>query len=642
MNAPVSGAPLVPGRPGPSVPPVSPAATGAFAAMTAASGRPPFTHPVVTARPPVNDTTRRLCAAAYLDDEYAYRVIDETTGDDQRAVPLSLGFDIEPVVRHSFRARGMLLARDGVLSAILLVAFLLLPIVTVAWVCFAWGVRRVRLARRLRRAGLAGTGALPGWAAMLFAAVLYPCGFLYTPLIFLLGLGPSPEDQALQQVYGGQQDALTQLSQRLGIALDTSVVVLILLLPLVLALATAGFALFARVRTLRVLTTTLAPGAAAPQPGLPSRRVEDRVGWLASAQRGNVSLHSVRPFMGAGDTTMVWSVALLLQGQAVRAWGGRHGDASRGERFDRDGTFDPRAVSALRLQQLIRDAVLRLQDPALPAHQRVPGVYVMDRIIADGERYQADPLIDQRSRTALLMASPEAVAAIVEQPQGGVRHYLHVLVGVEGREVTLRDGRLVVPPQSQDIIVSAHVHVAVEGGKLYVEFIGTVLPPVRDEFRIVDRLRPDLGRLLARALPGVPSDWLNSIAAPRRLVRSLRQMISINQRAYQAHADALAFKSYDHGARLSVRELAAEPHTRTFLQDLDATKYLKLVEKTVLATVLDHLERAGVDTSEYRMQMTHIQNVQTTLNSPTFNGPAAFGTGAFAQSTGVHQAGVPA
>ncbi|MER7003599.1 hypothetical protein ABT297_11225 [Dactylosporangium sp. NPDC000555] len=625
-----------------SVPPGGPAPGGL---TTGAIPTPPFTHPPMTARPPMNDTTRRLCAAAYLDDEYAYRVIQETTGDDQRAVPPSLGFDIEPVIRHSFRARGMLLSRDGILSAILLATFVLLPIVTIGWLCFAWGVRQIRLVHRLRREVLSGqvTGALAtrigalrtngAWAAVLLSAVLYACGFSFSPLFLL-----SPQEPVTSQYYGQEPDTVTTLTQRLVAAFDTSLSLLILALPLLFALVTVGYALIARVRTFRTLISVLAPGANAPLPGLPSTRVERRVGWLAAAQRGNVSLHSKRPFMGAGDTAMVWSMAVLLQGRAVRAGAGRHDDT---ERFDRDGTFDPGSVSALRLQQSVHEAVLRLQDAALPAHQRVPGVYVMDRIIADGERYQGDPLIDPRSRTALQLASADAVAAIVEQPQGGVRHYLHVLVGVDGREVRLRDGRVAVPPQSQDIVISAHVHVAVEGGKLYVEFIGTVLPPIRDEFKIIDRLRPDLGHMIGRALPGLMSDWMNSFDAPRRLLRWLRQMISINQRARQAHEDALVFKSYDHGARLCVRELAAESQVRTFLQDLDAGKYLKLVEKTVLATVLDYLERAGVDTSEYRMQMNHIQNFSNTFSSATFNGPAAFGAGALAQSVGAQQAGVP-
>jgi hypothetical protein len=81
---------------------------------------------------------------------------------------------------------------------------------------------------------------------------------------------------------------------------------------------------------------------------------------------------------------------------------------------------------------------------------------------------------------------------------------------------------------------------------------------------------------------------------------------------------------------LSVRELAAEPHPTTFLQDLDATKYLKIIEKTVLETLLDDLDAAGVDTSEYRSQMNFIQNNNAVFSNNTFNGPTAVGSSATA------------
>ena len=100
--------------------------------------------------------------------------------------------------------------------------------------------------------------------------------------------------------------------------------------------------------------------------------------WLTAAQRGNVSLHSRDPFMGAGQSELQWSMAVLLQGAAVRD-GGRHGE----ERFIR-GAFDPRTISAAQLQHLLRASLLRLHDPALPPHQRVPGVHLLDRIVADG------------------------------------------------------------------------------------------------------------------------------------------------------------------------------------------------------------------------------------------------------------------
>ncbi|GGM57354.1 hypothetical protein ACFFX1_17355 [Dactylosporangium sucinum] len=577
--------------PGPRVPPIVPPGPG---------HRPLFSHPEPRPRGLLSDTTRRLCAAAYLDDAFAHLVIEETTGDDQRAVPPSFGFDLEPVVRHAFRARTMLMIRDAALTLILAAGLLLVPAATIAWLLLAWVIRRTKAGVRAD----ARTGVALG-----AAVVLYACLGWLSPLFLMLG-----NAQQDTSAYGVPQESLA--TRVLG-TYNTMLFVVVLALPFVLALATLAVALTTRLRRLLSLSRSLAPGAAEALPALPDRRVERRVAWLAAAQHGNVTLHSTEPFMGSGAPVQSWSMALLLQGNA---------DSS-----ERDRRFDLRTVSARDMQLRVSAAVLGLRSEQLPVHQRVPGVYVVDRVIADGERYQGDPLVDQRTRTPLGCASPEAIAAITEQPQGGVRHYLHAFVGVEGRAVTAADGRPVLPPQPQDIMISAHVHVAVEGAKLYLEFVGTVLPPVRKEYRVVDRIGPQVGPLVYRSLPRLPADWLASVDAPARLWRAFQLMRDMNQRARVAHSDAKLFRSYDHGARLSVRELAASPPEFTFLQTLDAVKYLKIVERTVLETVLDYLESVGVDTAEYRSRMTHIENHQTIFTGDThITGPAAFGKGATA------------
>jgi hypothetical protein len=607
MTTASSGYPIVPGQAGP------------------VNGRRPlFAHPVVGQRSALNDTTRRLCAAAYLNDDFAYQVIGETTGDDQRSVPLSLGFDIEPVVRHSFRARRMLLAREAMLTFVVVVGLVLVPGCTLAWLALAAGVRRLRRARRGDP-----LQARTGWALIALSVVLYCCAGLSSPLL-LFASTEEPEGPAYYGASAGDQ-----LSNELSEFFNTSLFLTVGALPLMLAAVTVAVGLGTRVRRLHTLTQTLAPGTTVPLPGLPSTRIEQRVAWLAAAQRGNVSLHSRDPFMGAGLSELQWSMAVLLQGATVRDKG-RHGE----ERFIRDA-FDPRTISAAQLQQRIRTALMRLHDPALPPHQRVPGIRLLDRIVADGERSLRDPLIDPRHHTPLQLASFEAIAAITEQPQGGIRHYLHVLVAVDGREVRLQDGSVALPAQAQDVVISAFVHVAVEGGKLYIEFIRSVLPPVADRYHLVDRLRPALGYLVARSLPAVLSDWLSSASAPARLWRHVRQIAFDSFWARVAREDAKMFRSYEHGARLCVREIAAEGGL-TFLQDLDANKYLKLVEKTVLSTVLDYLEHSGVDTSEFRMQMMSVQTTTIFNGSTTINGPAAFGSNASAQQGGQARSGTSA
>lgn len=607
------------------------------------NGGPLFTHPAAyPASPQLDDATRRLCAGAYLDEGFAYEVIQETTEDDFRAVPPSLGFDLEPVIRHSFRARRLLLNRDLLLSGILLTGLVLVPGMVIAWVSFAAAVLWWRQNRK-RPVAERRFGVVVGLFA--FAVAAFCCLSYLSPLLLLV---TATDQGGTTGAYGypnGYPDSspTASLDSQLSGLFNAVLLLLLFLLPLALAAATVAVLIGSRISVFRALTRALAPGSTASPPNLPSGRISHRVAWIAGAQRGNVALHSKNPFLGCGRQVTLWSMALVLQGRPVPpnpsrpipADEGDEGTAGRHERngrFQRDAEFDLGAISAREMHSLVRQSVRRLSDESLPVNQRVPGVYVLDRVVADGERYQGDPLIDPRSATPLEMAVPQAMAAIIDHPQGGVRYYQQMLIGVDGRAVHLPDGRPVLPPQPQDIIVSAHLHIAVEGGKLYVEFLGTVLPPIRRKFNQVNRLRPDASPMLTRAMPEILWAWVDSVRAPLRALNYLRQMVASSSRSDSARRDVLQFRSYDHGARLSVRELGAEQWPVTFLQDLDAFKYIKLVEKTVLETALDYLDRQGVDTSEYRAQMTHIQNTQTIMTSPNFQGPVAFGTGAMAAS----------
>ncbi|GAA4709605.1 hypothetical protein [Phytohabitans rumicis] len=558
---------------------------------------PFFTHPAPMPAPAVlGDTTRWLCAAAYLDDDYAHHVITELTDDEQRAVPPSRGFDIGPVLGHAFRARRRLLTRDFVLGLILLAGVVLMPGITAAWLLFAFGRRQARDRRRPGRM-------VTALAAYAGTAVLLCCGWYATPLLFLMEMSLS--------LTGSQTgDALAASSW-------TGILVLITVLPAVFALLTLGTLVTYRYTTYQTLAKTLAPGQPAVPTPPPNERVGRRMSWLAGAQVGNVTLHSKNPLLGTGNIVNGWSMALTLRERAS----GSRGNGSHAL------PFDPRRISPQDLQALIRDRVLALKDPALPERQRVPGLYLMDQVVADGERAQGDPLLDPRLRTPLQFASPEAIASIIEHPQGGLRYFLHIVIGVEGRNVYAPSGALVLPEQQQEIMVSAFVHVAVEGGKLYAEFLGSVLPPVRHEFHLVDKLRPEALSLFGRAASESMRDWIDSIDAPRRLWRALRQILTIGYRADVSTRAVKELRSYEHGARLSVRELAAEPEPSTFLQELDATKYIKLVDKTVAEAIIDYLDSKGVDTSEYRTQLTFIQNHNAVFNQSTFNGPVAAGAG---------------
>ena len=78
--------------------------------------------------------------------------------------------------------------------------------------------------------------------------------------------------------------------------------------------------------------------------------------------------------------------------------------------------------------------------------------------------------------------------------------------------------------------------------------------------------------------------------------------------------------SRDVGAKISLRELAAnirtdargivnEIPTPSYFQQRDIIKYLQIVERRVLTTVMEFLESLDLDTGEYRDRVVSILNV---------------------------------
>jgi hypothetical protein len=79
-------------------------------------------------------------------------------------------------------------------------------------------------------------------------------------------------------------------------------------------------------------------------------------------------------------------------------------------------------------------------------------------------------------------------------------------------------------------------------------------------------------------------------------------------------------RGYDYGARIGIREIGMQRGARLRVQVQDVVKYQKLIERRVLASVLDFLDAEGIDTSEYRARAASVLNVNGGMN--TFNGEA--------------------
>lgn len=359
-----------------------------------------------------------------------------------------------------------------------------------------------------------------------------------------------------------------------------------------------------------IITTELAPDAPASAPPSNNSRVEWRLNVVAAMQRGNIAIHDRDPFAGAGGVAHGWSFAVALHPSD------EHGDGSARRQMKRV------RLDAGALNRRVESAILGLRDPGLSAGERVPNIFVVPFVAADGRRRVDDPLIDPVTRTPRTLASPETLAAIENCPQGGLRHYLRAVVPANGKEIRTQDGLPVLPAQDSGTGVTAFVHLALEGGMLYAEFIATVMPPVRTRYQLGDNLRPE--RVAARAAHHTVANFpRDNLLGPARLVGVGWDAVRLRSRMLRSGKAADEFRYYDYGAHFSVRELAARLPMVKFMQRLDAAKYIALVDKTVSEAVVDFLEEHGVDTTDFR---NAVANVSYDMSSKTFHdGQQIFG-----------------
>jgi hypothetical protein len=534
-------------------------------------------------------TTRHLSAAPYLDISFANVVIREVLESERKAVPPSYGFDLDPVVRHSLRARRLLLLRYALVTLVLVVGFCLSPIATVSWLLLCVVVVGFRSQV---------LGGMPPQVRMgVLAAVVLA--------VFCLGgywVVQSMSGDFGDLLFNGNSRNSYYGSDFSDTGLDFAY--LDLLYPIVLTAAMFAVLFLSRRHVLGVITTELAPGTPNSAPRSASARVERRLAIVAGMQRGNLSVHDTYPFLGAGRIQHGWDFAVTLNPADEQQPKGR---------IRLDGAD---------LNRRVAEAIVALRSPALSDGEKVPNVFVVPYVVANGWRRTDDPLIDPNTRAPYTQASPETLAAIEGSPQGGMRYYLRAVVPAHGKEIATPGRRPVLPAQDSGVAVTAFVHLAVEGGMLYVEFVATVMPEVRRFYQLGDILRPERAPGYA-AMATLENFVRENLLAPLWLVQIGWDALRLSGRMAKSAREAEELRFHDYGADLSVRDLGADYPVYKFLNHLDAAKYISLLDKAVVEEILDFLDEHGVDTREFRMKAA---NVSFDFSTKTFfGGQQAFG-----------------
>ena len=566
-----------------------------------------FSHADARPAAPMSNTTRYLCAAAYVDPGYANTVIGELTASHRAVVP-SRGIDLVPIIRHCLNARKMQLVRDVLLLVLIVVALGLatLPTIVILVAAFFFGGRQ-------RADGVSGSSFAKMLATMILAIVVAAIVIVFLAVKYLNTASRSIP------VFG-------------PLATGGLVIVAVLVY---LALLAAILITYSYVRN-KTLAEKLSPGAKAPQFSRQNERIEARIAEVGAAQYGNVTLFDGQnPFIGTGanpfmwadkkERERAWSIAIELD----RAQGTSNGSWAEPEP-DSYAPIDP-----VELHRVLRERLLKLKDPDLPENERISALNVADHVVAEGLRPWESPLIDQERKIPYSLASPEAIEALIRHSQAGLRYYQRVSVSDEGQAVW-SGRREVVGSTDQELVISAFIYVAVEGRMFYLEFVPAVLAPLWAAYHAPDFL-PKLtsGKFFGRAVKDAATTALGDIVlAPVRVYRTLRTMLAEANQYSKEMADVDDYVYADVGSRISVRELGARVTPRTYIQRLDEAKYTQIVERLVTETVLDFLVANGVDTTAYRASAaTVIHNSVSITDSPG----AAVAAGRGSSARGHHE-----
>lgn len=560
---------------------------------------------------PLSSTTRYLSGAAYVDQKFAEAVVDGLVAQSHRAVAPALGYDIVTVIRHCFRAQRLWLAQNALLTVLLLFGAWLLTEATVTLyaVCLIAYVFLPNGNRTGRRATWRVIAVIAG--GLILASCLFgPLMQLYTALRAGSVSTSDLSDTYSAETTGGAGGTLTKFL--LGLVA----------MGLVLAIVLTVY----RYQMISIITGDLARGRAPGRLRPEGREVEQRLRIIGDAQHGNIVLHAgFEPFIGAGERANAWSIATELRAEEPVDPLATRRDTEPPARVD---------IDAVDLVRYLRQRLAALRSRDLPDTSRVTGLQLRDQVISSGTRWHDYPLIDEKVRLPYSFAEPATVGAIIRAPQTSARHFLRASVGAPDRAAVGADGRTIMPAEHQSVISSTFIHVAVEGGLLYVELVATVLGPIRQAYLDIDRYDPGAERLPAAAGEAVRRLIGDVAVAPARLVQALYRRVTLTGAIHRADREAATEPVYDFGSRLDVRELASRRTYANYLQRLDAEKYTRLIDRRATEAIHEYLTAHGVDTSDFAAKVNVHQYNNTTIAGDAY-GPIANGTGVTATMAGV-------
>lgn len=164
---------------------------------------------------------------------------------------------------------------------------------------------------------------------------------------------------------------------------------------------------------------------------------------------------------------------------------------------------------------------------------------------------------------------------------------------------------------NSEVILSVFLRFHIQGKHLFLEMARHVVSPVAADCREIDRIGPPTVRsiagLAAKALIASPvASYYFLFCLAARGLSALYRVLGFDEREHRRAIRGTPL--YNYGAAASIREEASSGVYAHYFEQIDTQMYVKMLDVTILDSVLEFLADHNVDTSDLKEQSTTVLN----------------------------------
>ena len=528
------------------------------------------------------ETTRYLCAAGHLDENIQDYVLRNVIYEEHKALGESYGVDMLTVVSWCKAGINRITIRDRILTGLLG-----LLVVAYIWTTLSLLGGLIRGAAATTSSGLSGVGLLLSFVASLLA---------FVPITIVLIVGYYVEKwikRRWPRSFPGVVTYFVILAACVGLLAAN---VLLGLLIFVLVWLTIFGELVVRFNGKSI--KRLSKDTFNPQlrPALLDPYVEQKLQEsFVTGQRNVVAYSGTRPFAGGGIYKDGWSFVI---------------DTSKGAYDNSNFTAKPVLKNPIPFKVgSLYDAVKRdMQEIGIKNVLEIEEkLYVRGQYISEHPRF-----FNAQTLRPMTSVEPALVEHYKEHPIEDIRYYQCLRFNFWRGEM----------------VFTVFLRFVQQGKDLFTEVNYLLLPPMNPDYYWIDEreLTSFVGALWMPYKRSFNSPLQLWLGAPRRLLRDYSYARQQRRQTRMAQSRP----AFDYGAKTSLRQYASDNKYHLFFQEIDQQMYLKVVEKQILETVCNFLEKHQIDTDEFMRRQQTILNNNTTNNNTinnngTFNNAGTIG-----------------